>query len=71
MSDPLLDEIAIYCKAAGIAETTFGNLAVKDSRLCEQLRAGSVTMRRRERVRQWMAENPPSAKPAPESASAA
>lgn len=54
----LLDQIAAYCEIAGIAETTFGNLAAKDSRFVAKVRAGRVTLRSMERVRQWMLDHP-------------
>lgn len=59
MHHPILDEIARYCDAAGIQETTFGGMSVKDSRFVKRVREGKVTLQRIERARKWMAENPP------------
>jgi hypothetical protein len=36
----LIDEISQFCAMAGIAETTFGRLAVNDGKLARRLRNG-------------------------------
>lgn len=59
IQDPLLADIRRYCDVAGIAQSTFGSLAVKDSRFVERLREGKVTLRSLERVRLWIEQNPP------------
>src|ERR1700730_15393299 len=52
MSDALLLDIAQYCRGAGIAESTFGRLAVNDGKLVNRLRLGGrVTIETAERVR--------------------
>ena len=40
MSEALLRDIAEYCRGAGIAESTFGRLAVNDGKLVGRLRLG-------------------------------
>ena len=40
MSEALLRDIAEYCRSAGIAESTFGRLAVNDGKLVGRLRLG-------------------------------
>jgi hypothetical protein len=41
----LLDQILAYCSRRGIAETTFGRLAVNDGKLVSRLRSGrTVTL---------------------------
>ena len=40
--DDLLRGISQFCRETGIAETTFGRLAVNDGKLVERLRAGTV-----------------------------
>ena len=39
----LLREIADYCRAAGMAESTFGRLAVNDGKFVNRLRFGCST----------------------------
>ena len=52
MSEALLRDIAEYCRSAGIAESTFGRLAVNDGKLVGRLRLGGrVTTDTVERVR--------------------
>ncbi|HXP31974.1 MAG TPA: hypothetical protein VN832_12845, partial [Stellaceae bacterium] len=54
-SDGLLNEISDYCRRAGIAETTFGRLAVNDGKLVSRLRfGGRVTGDTIERVRSFI-----------------
>src|SRR5215472_16108842 len=60
MSDELLRDIADYCRSAGIAESTFGRLAVNDGKLVGRLRLGGrVTTDTAERVRAFIARDPP------------
>ena len=65
----LLSEIEAYRERASragapIAETTFGVKALKDGKLISRLRTNpqGITLRTIEKVRQWMRDNPPSAK---------
>src|SRR6058998_37244 len=56
MSDALLRDIAQYCRGAGIAESTFGRLAVNDGKLVSRLRLGGrLTTETAERVRAFIA----------------
>lgn len=56
----LIEDIEAHCTERGISETTFGNLAMKDSRFVGELRNGRE-MRRATitRVREYIAENTP------------
>jgi hypothetical protein len=59
MSEALLHDIAEYCRGAGIAESTFGRLAVNDGKLVGRLRLGGrVTTDTVERVRAFIAREP-------------
>ena len=59
MSEALLRDIAEYCRGAGIAESTFGRLAVNDGKLVGRLRLGGrVTTDTVERVRAYIAREP-------------
>jgi hypothetical protein len=59
-SELLLREIAGYCRNAGMAESTFGRLAVNDGKLVSRLRFGRrVTGATMDRVRSFMSEHPP------------
>ena len=59
MSQALLQDIAEYCRGAGIAESTFGRLAVNDGKLVGRLRLGGrVTSETVERVRAFIASAP-------------
>ena len=59
MSRALLQDIAEYCRSAGIAESTFGRLAVNDGKLVGRLRLGGrVTSETVERVRAFIASAP-------------
>src|ERR1700722_3650864 len=54
-ADQLLAEISNYCRPAGIAESTFGRLAVNDGKLVSRLRfGGRVTAETVERVRSFI-----------------
>jgi hypothetical protein len=60
VSEALLRDIAEYCRNAGIAESTFGRLAVNDGKLVGRLRLGGrVTSETVERVRAFIAREPP------------
>ncbi|HUN48602.1 MAG TPA: hypothetical protein VMU85_18880, partial [Stellaceae bacterium] len=55
-SEALLREISEYCRQVGMAESTFGRLAVNDGKLVSRLRfGGRVTTETAERVRAFMA----------------
>ena len=59
MSEALLRDIAEYCRSAGIAESTFGRLAVNDGKLVGRLRLGGrVTTDTVDRVRAFIAREP-------------
>src|SRR3981189_2700520 len=59
MSEALLRDIADYCRSIGIAESTFGRLAVNDGKLVGRLRLGGrVTTDTVERVRGFIAREP-------------
>jgi hypothetical protein len=59
VSEALLRDIAEYCRNAGIAESTFGRLAVNDGKLVGRLRLGGrVTSETVERVRAFIAREP-------------
>src|SRR5215472_4973590 len=59
MSEALLRDIAEYCRSVGIAESTFGRLAVNDGKLVGRLRLGGrVTTDTVERVRAFIARDP-------------
>jgi hypothetical protein len=54
--EEVLQEISDFCRANGIAESTFGRLAVNDGKLAARLRDGrSVTTSTVDRLRQFMA----------------
>src|SRR5579862_634349 len=60
MSDALLRDIARYCRDAGMAESTFGRLAVNDGKLAGRLRLGGrVTTDTADRVREFISRHPP------------
>ena len=62
---PLLSEIERFLDATGMAASTFGQKAVHQWRLVENLRdGGDVTTRTADRIRTFIAEHPAS-KPAP------
>ena len=53
---PLLAEIEAFLAETGIAETTFGQRAIRDWQLVERLRdGGDVTTRKAEVIRAFMA----------------
>jgi len=54
----LLTEIQAFCARSGMAETTFGEKAVRQWRLVAHLRAGkTITLSTAERVREFIASN--------------
>ncbi|HVC56775.1 MAG TPA: hypothetical protein VND95_12515 [Stellaceae bacterium] len=64
MSEALLRDIARYCREAGVAESTFGRLAVNDGKLVGRLRLGGrITTETAERVRAFIASHPQAALP--------
>ena len=53
----LLREITDYCRAAGLAESTFGRLAVNDGKFAQRLRdGGAVTAQTVKRVRAFISQ---------------
>jgi len=57
-SEALLQEIAGYCRRVGMAESTFGRLAVNDGKLVSRLRfGGRVRGKTVERVRAFMTQD--------------
>ena len=59
-AERLLTEIAEYCRAAGMAESTFGRLSVNDGKLASRLRfGGRVTTYTVDRIRQFISQHPP------------
>jgi hypothetical protein len=56
----LLTEISAYCRDAGLAESTFGRLAVNDGKLASRLRfGGRVTTDTVDRIRDYITSHPP------------
>jgi hypothetical protein len=56
-TESLLREISDYCRRVGMAESTFGRLAVNDGKLVGRLRTGaSVTIDTMERVRSFIGQ---------------
>jgi hypothetical protein len=54
----LLEQISDYCRQTGVAESTFGYLAVNDGKLTSRLRnGGGITTNTLERIRAFMAEH--------------
>ena len=59
MSETLLRDIADFCRRAGMAESTFGRLAVNDGKLVSRLRLGGrVTTDTADRVQAFIARQP-------------
>jgi hypothetical protein len=57
-NDTLLGEISGYCRRVGMAESTFGRLAVNDGKLVSRLRfGGRVTTDTVDRVRRFIGDN--------------
>ncbi|MBI3513469.1 MAG: hypothetical protein HY060_05305 [Proteobacteria bacterium] len=62
-NEALLREIAGYCRRIGMAESTFGRLAVNDGKLVSRLRfGGRVTLNTVERVQAFIEHHQPSAR---------
>ena len=60
----LLTEITDYCRLAGLAESTFGKLAVNDGKFVSRLRdGGRITTHTLERIRSFIAGHPPEGDP--------
>ena len=58
-ADALLGEITDYCRKNGVAESTFGRLAVNDGKFVNRLREGGrITTTTFERVRSFIAADP-------------
>src|SRR5690554_1276107 len=56
----LLLEIESFCRLSGMAESTFGRLAVNDGKLCMRLRSGKdVTLETAKKIRSFINENRP------------
>jgi hypothetical protein len=54
----LLREISDFCRASGLAESTFGRAAINDGKLVSRLRnGGRITMDTLERLRSFMAKS--------------
>jgi hypothetical protein len=65
-NEVLLREIAGYCRRVGMAESTFGRLAVNDGKLVSRLRfGGRVTLGTVERVHSFIEHHHPSARRRP------
>src|SRR5689334_11885332 len=57
-SETLLQEISEYCRRVGMAESTFGRLAVNDGKFVSRLKyGGRITTETLTRVRTYMAEH--------------
>lgn len=55
----VLRQIEAYTRARGMAESTFGRLAVNDGKLVESLRQGrTVTLRTVRKIQDFILENP-------------
>ncbi len=60
----LLGEITDYCRKAGLAESTFGKLAVNDGKFVSRLRdGGRITTHTLERIRAFITDHPPEGNP--------
>ena len=58
-AEALLGEITDYCRKNGVAESTFGRLAVNDGKFVNRLREGGrITTTTFERVRSFIAADP-------------
>jgi len=61
-NDQLVTQIAEFCRQAGMAESTFGRLAVNDGKLVSRLREGKrITVDTLERIRGFLGEGLPGA----------
>jgi len=58
-SDQILQEISVFCRLNGLAETTFGRRAVNDGKLVQRLRdGGRITIETLDRIREFIATAP-------------
>ena len=58
MNEQILQEISEFCRARGLAESTFGRRAVNDGKLASRLRnGGRITTDTLDRIRTFMAHN--------------
>jgi len=58
MNEQILQEISEFCRARGLAESTFGRRAVNDGKLANRLRnGGRITTDTLDRIRAFMARN--------------
>ncbi len=63
-AEQILRKISDYCRDAGLAESTFGRLAVNDGKLISRLRhGGRITTDTLERIRGYIESNPAAGKP--------
>src|SRR5690606_22239490 len=59
-AESLLLEIESFCRRSGMAESTFGRLAVNDGKLCARLRSGKdVTLETANKIKSFITENQP------------
>lgn len=55
----ILDEIARYCRDIGMAESTFGRMAVNDGKLVGRIRdGGRISAKTLDRIRAYIAQHP-------------
>ena len=58
-TEDFLSEVSDYCRQAGLAESTFGRLAVNDGKFVSRIRdGGRITEQTLHRVRSFIADNP-------------
>src|SRR6187455_2958226 len=58
MNEQILQEISEFCRARGLAESTFGRRAVNDGKLAARLRnGGRITTYTLDRIRTFMDDN--------------
>jgi hypothetical protein len=58
VNEQIIQEITEFCRARGLAESTFGRRAVNDGKLASRLRnGGRITTETLERIRGFMAQN--------------
>src|SRR5690606_19328679 len=61
-AESLLLEIERFCRSSGMAESTFGRLAVNDGKRCMRLRSGKdVTLETANKIKNFITENQPPA----------
>ena len=61
-AETLLREISDYCRRAGLAESTFGRLAINDGKLVSRLKyGGRITTDTFDRIQAYMASHSPAA----------